>query len=410
MADAGIVVVVSLVSPYADAPRRAPRAARGDGLPFVEVWVSTPLEECERRDPKGLYARARRGELQAHDRRRRPVRAAGGARARAAPGRADDSVAALGRPARARRGVASARCWSSPTFDSEQITDHRRRDEFFWLDLAQPSDQDLDALREALDLHPMALEDTREFGQRPKVDAYQDYVLIVFFTALESDDPERVVHPVEVHVYVSGHWIVTVHREPLPLLQRLHDELEPAGTHEEDYLVYRILDGLTDAFFPAVVALEDRIDAVEAEVLERPRRELLGSVYRCKQEAHEAQWLIAGQRDQFQTASERILELAGLEGTREYLRDIGDHLAQIGGELQRQERRPDLAHRGSTSAPAPSGWNRTATRLSVVATFFVVWTLITGFFGQELPVARRQRGVARATSCCSASAGSWCRL
>ena len=64
MADAGTVVVVSLVSPYlADATPR-PRAARGGGLPFVEVWVSTPLEECERRDPKGLYARARRGEVQ----------------------------------------------------------------------------------------------------------------------------------------------------------------------------------------------------------------------------------------------------------------------------------------------------------------------------------------------------------
>ena len=153
--------------------------------------------------------------------------------------------------------------------------------------------------------------------------------------------------------------------------------------HEEDYLVYRILDGLTDAFFPAVVALEDRIDAVEAEVLERPRRELLGSVYRCKQEVHELQRLIAGQRDQFQTASERILELAGLSrGTREYLRDIGDHLAQIGGELQRQN--DDLtALTGIYFSASAERVNRTATRLSVVATFFVVWTLITGFFGQN---------------------------
>ena len=191
------------------------------------------------------------------------------------------------------------------------------------------------------------------------------------------------MHPVEVHVYVSGQWIVTVHREPLPLLERLHDELEPTGTHEEDYLVYRILDGLTDAFFPAIVALEERIDALEADVLERPRRELLGRVYRRKQEVHELQRLIAGQRDQFQTASERILELAGLSrGTREYLRDIGDHLAQIGGELQRQN--DDLtALTGIYFSASAERVNRTATRLSVVATFFVVWTLITGFFGQN---------------------------
>ena len=63
LADAGVVVLVALVSPYrADRDRaRAVHAARG--LPFLEVHVATPLEECERRDPKGLYARARAGEI-----------------------------------------------------------------------------------------------------------------------------------------------------------------------------------------------------------------------------------------------------------------------------------------------------------------------------------------------------------
>ena len=63
LAEAGTVAVVSLVSPYA-AGRDAARALHAAaGLPFVEVWVDTPLAECERRDPKGLYARARAGEL-----------------------------------------------------------------------------------------------------------------------------------------------------------------------------------------------------------------------------------------------------------------------------------------------------------------------------------------------------------
>jgi magnesium transporter len=267
--------------------------------------------------------------------------------------------------------------------DDDRIASHRNRDEFFWLDLQDPDHADLHALQAALGLHPMALEDTREFGQRPKVDVYQTYVLAVFFTAREADEPDRVVHPVEVHVYVSGGWILTVHREPLPLLERLHHELEPTGTHEEDYLVYRILDGLTDAFFPAISALEDRIDALEAEVLERPRRELLGRVYRLKQEVHELQRLISGQRDQFQTVSDAILELAGLShGTREYLRDVGDHHAQISGELQRQNE--DLtALTGIYFNASAERLNRTATRLSVIGTFFVVWTLITGFFGQN---------------------------
>jgi magnesium transporter len=267
--------------------------------------------------------------------------------------------------------------------DSRQIAEHCGRDEFFWLDLTKPSEADLDALHTALGLHPMALEDTREFGQRPKADAYRDHVLVVFYTAASSDDPERVVRPVEVHVHVSGQWIVTVHREPLPFLERLHDELGPAGTHEEDYLVYRIFDGLTDAFFPAISALEEQIDQLEADVLSQPRRELLRRVYRRKQEVHELQRLIAGQRDQFSTASAAILDLHGLiRGTREYLRDVSDHLAQIAAELQRQN--DDLTSlMGIYFNASAERVNRTATRLSVVATFFVVWTLITGFFGQN---------------------------
>jgi adenylyl-sulfate kinase len=59
-ADAGIVCIVALISPFRD-DREAVRRAIGAPR-FVEVFVSTPIEVCEGRDPKGLYARARRGE------------------------------------------------------------------------------------------------------------------------------------------------------------------------------------------------------------------------------------------------------------------------------------------------------------------------------------------------------------
>ena len=63
LAEAGVVALVALVSPYA-ADRATARAIHeAAGVPFVEVWIATALAECERRDPKGLYARARAGEL-----------------------------------------------------------------------------------------------------------------------------------------------------------------------------------------------------------------------------------------------------------------------------------------------------------------------------------------------------------
>jgi bifunctional enzyme CysN/CysC len=62
-ADAGVVAVVPVISPYR-ADRDRVRAIHADvGLPFLEVWVDTPLDVCEARDPKGLYKKARAGEL-----------------------------------------------------------------------------------------------------------------------------------------------------------------------------------------------------------------------------------------------------------------------------------------------------------------------------------------------------------
>jgi bifunctional enzyme CysN/CysC len=61
MVDAGLIVLVSAISPYRS-ERRSARELFGSGE-FVEVFVDAPLEECERRDPKGLYRKARAGEI-----------------------------------------------------------------------------------------------------------------------------------------------------------------------------------------------------------------------------------------------------------------------------------------------------------------------------------------------------------
>src|ERR687883_413625 len=166
--------------------------------------------------------------------------------------------------------------------DDERIAAQQSRDEFFWLDLVDPSPAELEDLGRLLKLHPIALEDTREFGQRPKVDVYADNVLVVFFTARVTESGD--VEPLEVHVYIAGGYIVTVRRKPCELLEELHETLEPHGTEDEEQLVYRILDSLTDAFFPAIAALEDRIDALEAAVLARARPDQRTQIYRLRQD------------------------------------------------------------------------------------------------------------------------------
>jgi magnesium transporter len=267
--------------------------------------------------------------------------------------------------------------------DEARLRSLRERGEFFWLDLHRPSHDAFAAVGDLLGLHPMAMEDTREFSQRPKVDVYESHVLVVFFTARRTGDGDPVAIPIEVHVYVSGDFIVTVRQERCDLLDDLHTTLVPEGSEAEDYLVYRIFDSLTDAWYPVIAAIERHVDGLEAEVFERARREQLSRIYRMRQEVREHHRLVSEQRDRFEPAADAIRNLAGLSrGAKEYLRDVGDHLAQVAGELHRQYE--DLMSLAQTYFNANADrLNRTAMRLTVVGTIFVTWTLVTGFFGQN---------------------------
>ncbi len=267
--------------------------------------------------------------------------------------------------------------------DEGKIREQRERDEFFWLDLLSPSDEELEQVGTLLDLHPVAIEDTREFGQRPKLDIYDKMLLLVFYSARESGDPDWPAEPIEVHVYLSGSFVITVRHEPCLVLDKLHKELKDESTKEEEILVYRILDGLTDAFYPVIGAVEHEIDALEAIVLSRPRRAHLARIYRLKQCVHQLLRLVSAQKEQHHDTVTEILSLSGFShASRAYLRDVGDHLAQVAGELQRQA--DDLMALTATYFNANSDrLNAVATRLTIGTTLFVAWTLVTGFFGQN---------------------------
>src|SRR4051794_23714157 len=67
---------------------------------------------------------------------------------------------------------------------------------FFWLDIHQPEPDDIEALRELFAFHPLALEDSTNFGQRPKIDTYDDFAFLVVYGAAGSGDDDGLV---EVH-------------------------------------------------------------------------------------------------------------------------------------------------------------------------------------------------------------------
>ena len=260
--------------------------------------------------------------------------------------------------------------------DRGRIEALRGRDEFFWLDLAPPSPSDLDALHPLLGIHPLAVEDTREFHQRPKLDRYDDTLLLVFYSARVVDGTAK---PVEVHLHIAGDFVITARQEPGGPLGEM---LDLGGPHSEQYVVYRVLDALTDALFPVIDHFEGRIDQLEEQVLSDPDQRQLAMIYRLKQDVQAILRRLVAQRDMFSMVSEAIMELPGLTGSREHWRDIGDHLSQVTGELYRQT--DDLGALTSTYFNANANrLNRLATRLTVLASFFLVWSFVSSFFGQN---------------------------
>jgi magnesium transporter len=141
------------------------------------------------------------------------------------------------------------------------------RGEFFWLDVVDADAATLTKLGERFGWHPLVVEDTIHFGQRPKLERFDDQILLVFYGARPATDGPELI---EVHVIVSGDWVVTVRRERVAELDALHARLRADGRESEQFVVYRVLDALTDTFFPVLEALDDRIDALEDAIVREP--------------------------------------------------------------------------------------------------------------------------------------------
>ena len=249
---------------------------------------------------------------------------------------------------------------------------------FFWLDLLSPSHADLARLSEHLGLHPAAIEDSIEWEQLPRLDDYDDHVLLVFFSAREL---EGHVEPVEVHVYISGSWIVTIRRCDTGL----DSQRQFITSHQcdEDQVLYHVLDALADGWDPVLDQLDRRVDLVEAAVLERPQQHHLRDIYRLKQEVGELARRAQPQRVAFMPAMATVANLPGLtRGSREWLRDVDTHLDSIASDLRRLS--GDLNALTDTFFNANANrLNRLATLVAVGSMFFLIWTLVTGFFGQN---------------------------
>ncbi len=268
------------------------------------------------------------------------------------------------------------------SLDRARIGELRARGEFFWLDLHGPSPEEIDALGEIFALHPLALEDTRNFGQRPKLDDYDTYVLLVFYGVAPRQD-DGAPDLLEVHIYIGGDAVVTVRQAHCEQLADVRRRFEKHEAGAEQFVVYRVLDALTDSFFPVLTHIDDAIDDLQEEMIAQPTDEQLHRIFAIRRKLVEMRRVVTPERDIFARAIDDIGNIPGFEaGQRDYFRDVYDHLIRISDLIDSYR---DLLS-GAMDVYLSTVSNRlngVMKQLTVVATIFLPLTFVTGFFGQN---------------------------
>jgi magnesium transporter len=262
--------------------------------------------------------------------------------------------------------------------DDPAIPELLERGEFFWLKVQGCSDEQLADLGRRFGLHPLAIEDTQEFGQRPKLDDYGATALLVFYGV----DPDGT--PVEVHTHLSGQWMITVHQDGHELLRQAAERIRREAPKTEEEAIYRVLDSLTDSFFPVLDGVDDRIDELMDAMLEKPSQDQREQLFQLRRKLIELRRIATPQRDILARGSEVIGRLPGLESddARDWFRDVYDHLVRI-SELIDSYRDLLSGALDLYLSTVSNRLNKISAQLTIVATIFLPLTFVTGFFGQN---------------------------
>ena len=250
----------------------------------------------------------------------------------------------------------------------------------FWLDLAGMSQATADSmLRDTFGFHPLAVEDAEHFGQRPKLDAYDGYALMVVYGATAGGAL------VEVHCFYTETYLVTVHHQPCPELSHLAERLrQHAGPHADHVmLLYRVVDLLVDGYFPLLSKLDDEIDELEDAILVRPTEQQLGRLFDLKRSLIAMRKVVTPQRDMFARLLSDQDALPGMTPDAErYFRDLYDHLIRVSDLVDSYR---DLLS-GALDTHLSTVSNRlnvVMKQLTIIATVFLPLSFLTGFFGQN---------------------------
>jgi magnesium transporter len=160
---------------------------------------------------------------------------------------------------------------------SDCVEDRRK---IVWVDIHDPTDEDVELLRCEFGFHELALEDAARRDQRPKIDLYNGYCFLVFYALRRGIDDE-------IALFVGPNYLVTVHAGQVPeidlTVERWRLNADRLG-HGIAVVVYSLLDTIVDGYFPVIDEITEAVEEIEAAMFEAGREIHQRDVFALKRE------------------------------------------------------------------------------------------------------------------------------
>jgi magnesium transporter len=199
-----------------------------------------------------------------------------------------------------------------------------------WVDVTAAAHHEVTEVAGHLELHPLIAEDIAERNQRAKVEEIEGTLHIVLFWIGYAGG----VTEVEVDLVLNHRSLLTVHEpgwDPFTLPQ-LRGDPGAVLKRGPDFLLYAITDGIVDAYFPVLDAIEDEIDSLQDDVIAKPTSWTLQRLFVLKRELIGLRRAMSPAREVFNQLTNRDLGLVAPEHLV-YFRDVYDHLIRVTDEL-----------------------------------------------------------------------------
>ena len=262
----------------------------------------------------------------------------------------------------------------------DDVEEALHSDEILWLDLHDSSQASLNLLRDVFAIHPLAVEDALEFGQRAKIEEYENFVSIVFFGANTVGQPM-----IEVHCFFAENFLVTMHREPCVAFEGTRTAMarHHSGLAARVLVLHHVLDSLSDSVFPMLASFDDRVDTIQEQILIKVEPEQQQELFELRRWLSDVRKVVAPQRDMLNALLSQRLDLPGMDKESEpYFRDLFDSMVKINDQVDAHRDRLSSSM-GAYMSQMSNQQNDVMKQLTIMATIFLPLTYLTGFFGQN---------------------------